>query len=389
MLVPLEAVYCDGWDGRVVNRLTRADAEARDAAGDPYSVVLLADGHLQAVLDISWGDGYCQVTRWDEQSRRSSCVELRGAPEGGMFMRRARTWAGADDAGEREFSFVAARHSTTYRLGFGRTDIDEPHGDRGRKTEIFTDEAPPRLPVPAFGQWHKVLALAGEGQCEIADAAVIEVPVASAARRPWQPPRPLRPTGVDELFADGGERRVGDRGLHLSVQEAGLLRLSSGRLVAADPAWLEHDAKPFTVTVAPGGYPVTVCLATFDDDPRHTRVSAARLDVRPGRVARWELALRNGQDLYALGHRQYFGFSVDAGMACFVDAQSAGALVEAWRDFHGLVETRYCVAGNGDMVAWSSGWGDGRYPTWIGRDADGEITCFVADMLLFPAHDPE
>ncbi len=39
------------------------------------------------------------------------------------------------------------------------------------------------------------------------------------------------------------------------------------------------------------------------------------------------------------------------------------------------------------MAAWNSGWGDGSYPTWIGRDAGGEVTRFVADMLLFPAHD--
>ncbi|MGN9813547.1 DUF4241 domain-containing protein [Micromonospora sp. BQ11] len=30
----------------------------------------------------------------------------------------------------------------------------------------------------------------------------------------------------------------------------------------------------------------------------------------------------------------------------------------------------------------TSGWGDGAYPTWIGRDADGTVACFVADMLL-------
>jgi hypothetical protein len=41
------------------------------------------------------------------------------------------------------------------------------------------------------------------------------------------------------------------------------------------------------------------------------------------------------------------------------------------------------------MAAWSSGWGDGVYPTWIGYDATGGLVCFVADMLLFPAGDDE
>lgn len=387
MAVRLEAAYADGWDGHVVNRLTRAEAEARDAAGDPYSVVLLAGGRLWAVLDISWGDGYCQVTGWDERGRQSSCAELRGDGEGGLFLRRSRTWAGVDDAGEFEFPLVAARHSTTYRLAGGRTDVDAPHGDRGTEIKSFTGELPPRLPVPVFGRWHDVLALAGDGSCEIADAAVIGIPVESAARRPWQPPRSMRPDGVDELFADGGERRIGDRSLHLSAREAGLLQLPSGRLVAADPTWLEVDAKPFTVTVPPGRYPVTICLAMFDDDTQHTRASAARLDVRPGHVASWEMALRDGQDLNDLRYGQYFGFGVDAGMACFVDAEASGQLAEAWRDFGGLVDPRYRVVGDGYMVAWSSGWGDDSYPTWVGRDADGEAISFVADMLLFPPSD--
>jgi len=41
------------------------------------------------------------------------------------------------------------------------------------------------------------------------------------------------------------------------------------------------------------------------------------------------------------------------------------------------------------VVAWASGWGDGAYPTWIGRDSSGEIACFVADMLLFPPAEAE
>ncbi|MEU5950442.1 DUF4241 domain-containing protein, partial [Micromonospora sp. NPDC047465] len=34
-----------------------------------------------------------------------------------------------------------------------------------------------------------------------------------------------------------------------------------------------------------------------------------------------------------------------------------------------------------------SGWGDGAYPTWIGYDTTDAVTCFVADMLLFPTGD--
>ena len=33
-----------------------------------------------------------------------------------------------------------------------------------------------------------------------------------------------------------------------------------------------------------------------------------------------------------------------------------------------------------------SSWGDGAYPTWIGRAAGGRVTCFIADMLLMPGN---
>lgn len=37
-----------------------------------------------------------------------------------------------------------------------------------------------------------------------------------------------------------------------------------------------------------------------------------------------------------------------------------------------------------NLIAYQSGWGDGSYPTWIGRGHGGNVTCFVSDMLLTP-----
>ncbi|WUI04035.1 DUF4241 domain-containing protein [Spirillospora sp. NBC_00431] len=382
-----EAVYADGWDDEVVNPLTRAVAEARDAAGEPYTVLLLIDGRRHAVLDISWSDGYCRVERYDAAGRRLSQHELRGTPDGDLFLRRARTWDGSatPDAGVFEFPHVAARHVTTYRLSGERTDVDEPLGDRGSRNESRSSQSPPRLPIPRFGQWQGLLGLAGDGLSDIVDAAHNPMPVRTGSRPPWRPPRPLQPSGIEELFATGAERVIKDRRLRLSTRGAGSLRLPSGRLVAADPSSLPYDGEPFSVTVSPGTYPVTVSLATFIDDPGHSRVVAARLDVTDRPVDRWELALRDSQDPLDLGHQEFFGFGVDAGMACFVDAEACDRLSDVWHTLDGLVEPRHLEVGDGDMVAWSSGWGDGAYPTWIGRDSTGAVACFVADMLLFPS----
>ncbi|GAB3848809.1 DUF4241 domain-containing protein [Dactylosporangium cerinum] len=222
---------------------------------------------------------------------------------------------------------------------------------------------------------------------EFVDVVRHQLAVSRGGRPPWRPPRPFAPHGIGELFRPDAVVEVEDRRLGLSVHTAGPLHLTSGRLVAADPSSLDFDAVPFTVLVPPGSYPVSVSLATFVDDPRHSRVCAVRLDVTHQPVIRWEMALRDGQEPLELGYGEFFGFGVDAGMACFVDADAAGRMQDVWRTLAGLVEPRYRTIDSGAMVAWSSGWGDGAYPTWIGYDATGSVACFVADMLLFPTGD--
>lgn len=403
METTLAAAYCEGWDNGLVNPLTRDAAEARDSAGEPYTVVLLADGCLHTVLNISWTEGYCAVLRHDTAGRRIASHELRRAPEGDLFLRESTTWASpADDA--------SARHRTTWQLGGRRRDEVEPAGMRGG-LRTFADDGftPPRLPLPAFGRWHALLDRMSRVHTEVcvtpyADTCAVphepgdrhriteavppELPSRTSAERPWFPPRPLQPRFLPALFRDGAERTAGDRRMRISTHSAGKLNLPSGRLVAADPSSLEFDEEPFLMTVAPGTYPVTISLATFSDDPGHSRVAAARLDISDRHPVRWELALREGQDPLDLGYGEFFGFGVDAGMACFVDETNSARLSTEWESLE-LQNPRFTSIAAGDMIAWSSGWGDGAYPTWIGRDHENRITCFIADMLLFPGDDQD
>ncbi|MFF8847046.1 DUF4241 domain-containing protein [Streptomyces sp. NPDC015127] len=190
----------------------------------------------------------------------------------------------------------------------------------------------------------------------------------------------------------------------MSVTEAGELWLPTGRVVACDPfISLGHgEVEPFTAEVAPGRYRVECAVATLtrpDEEPSdtpHQRIAAARLVIEDTPPASWEIGLQAGQDLSELSEDEFFGYGVDAGTGCFYDAScdesfpecegDEGPLWDAFdgEDAHLGPHTIVAPDTGHNLVAFSSGWGDGAYPTWVGRDASGGIVCFVTDFFVVP-----
>ncbi|WP_435060959.1 DUF4241 domain-containing protein [Amycolatopsis thermoflava] len=98
-----------------------------------------------------------------------------------------------------------------------------------------------------------------------------------------------------------------------------------------------------------------------------------------------------------LGDGRFYGFSVDAGLGCFVAADAPGAMEGILREsvkdtFAGLSGGSAAQvadpASGATLAGFPSGWGDGSYPTWIGRTAGGAIACFVADFLVLRDAEP-
>lgn len=145
-------------------------------------------------------------------------------------------------------------------------------------------------------------------------------------QQPAHPPGPLQPAQLDLLFT-AGTRLVpdplfmpgaGDR-VVVEVLPAGMLRMPSGRFIAADPGWIDAECQPFTPAVPPGEYPVLVSVVRWVDHPEK-RVAAAKLAICGDPVTSWELALLPGRDPRTLPDEDVFGFGVDTGTACFFDA---------------------------------------------------------------------
>jgi hypothetical protein len=106
-----------------------------------------------------------------------------------------------------------------------------------------------------------------------------------------------------------------------------------------------------------------------------------------------------GQDTSTLKQGQFFGYPEDSGTGCFVDAGAARELDRKMSAEEGYYEQltgdMHCTYvhtwswlntafGEGNLVAFSSGDGDGYYATYAGFEADREISVIVTDFSIVP-----
>ncbi|MGK5685149.1 DUF4241 domain-containing protein [Actinoplanes sp. URMC 104] len=198
----------------------------------------------------------------------------------------------------------------------------------------------------------------------------------------------LYPDVAASLFEAGTQHPVGTGDTATAeVLPAGRLPLPSGRLTAVDPSWLPPRSwSPpiglFTTRVPPGTYAVELALLRWTD----VRVAAARVTIRDEPPVRWDLAVRDGQDPATLQPGEVFDTGVDIGVIALFDAtalDAVGRLIDSDDDAL-TVRSPDAPIRRPDVgaVAFATGWGDGGYPTWIGRTATGAVSCFLVDLLV-------
>lgn len=181
------------------------------------------------------------------------------------------------------------------------------------------------------------------------------------------------------------------------VSELGPLKITSGRLVVADP-FVGIDQQPLSLAIANGSYPVR--LAVLQGTMGQGRVAFARVNFSSRPVVRWEAAKPSDVQRDAENPDATWSFTVDSGIAGFFDADAGRAAAasgarddtffDAWLEkgqATGVKERgatgafRLDVAiGAGNVVAFDAGWGDGVYAAYAGFDADGELAALVADF---------
>ncbi|WP_064696531.1 DUF4241 domain-containing protein [Rhizobium aegyptiacum] len=187
-------------------------------------------------------------------------------------------------------------------------------------------------------------------------------------------------------------------GRSIGVIHMGNVELTSGRIVAADPL-AQPDRPALARTVTPGEYPVALYRA-------FGRIAAASMRFAEGKPDHWELAVLPGQDPATLKDDEIFGYPVDAGLGCYMDADTLAliderqAQVQAQKpdgdvNYYDDVlasdldanKNHYAlhrpIAGKkGNVAVFWSGWGDGVYPVFWGLDKAGRPLVLLTDFGL-------
>ena len=189
-------------------------------------------------------------------------------------------------------------------------------------------------------------------------------------------------------------------GVAIDPIDVGRLQLPSGSVVVADPSYFTADfTRPFRRKIAPGAYALEFVIA--DLEQWGSRVAFARLRLSSNEVETWEWA-----ETTAPGELNVF-FGVDAGMACFADADAAAIFARVQTDFYAkhpdgnyyndvlskdFPSDAYWGEHRPDpkslvkVFVCGSGFGDGLYAAYWGLDAAGAPVELVVDFQVFDHH---
>lgn len=117
-------------------------------------------------------------------------------------------------------------------------------------------------------------------------------------------------------------------GDQLFTKQIGNIEITSGHIVACDPFISEGD-QSFTREVALGKYPILLIVKRLESGDE--RVAYAMIKFTNEQEIEWELATRERQELNQLKEDEFFGYGVNTGMGCFVDAEAA-LYLQAYED---------------------------------------------------------
>jgi hypothetical protein len=199
-----------------------------------------------------------------------------------------------------------------------------------------------------------------------------------------------KPVLFEAAFIKGTTHKVKDATINLYGITIGKIKIASGYIIACDPGHIDEYGIPFTQVFPKGEFPVQLAIAKVGIEET---IAFARINFSDGPVAKWEFALLEGQPPIPVGGKEMHGYSVDLGVGIFIDRDASKVLDKSnltdsdaalykEMDKHYHNDWRYTMYnfGQHNLAAFSSGFGDGYYATYIGFDATGKPCRLITDF---------
>ncbi|AZB27599.1 DUF4241 domain-containing protein [Chryseobacterium bernardetii] len=185
----------------------------------------------------------------------------------------------------------------------------------------------------------------------------------------------------------------------METMEIGNVSLPSGKVIVRDPlVYLNQKEQPFFVEVPRGDFPVTVAVVKLED--WGDRYAAVKVEFTKEKPVLYREALIGIENIEDVNDDAFFGFNVDAGLACITDPEVVPYVEKFIEEldvaniyddyFAELFAKSYKENPKnqrdlGDWINWkvpnteyqipifASGVGDGVYPVYFAYDGQGQL----------------
>jgi hypothetical protein len=200
-----------------------------------------------------------------------------------------------------------------------------------------------------------------------------------------------------EFQNEGESDNVEISTLAFTVKNLGRLKIKQGRIIACDPfeGYDDVSIKPIKADFPKGKYLCEVSVACIDESAEEY-VGFARIRFSNELPVRWELAVRESENAADFTTKE-FGYPVESGIGGFMDISAQREYkmcVKKNEDYWDEIEDemaereeKACGSiiwsmDDSNMALFPSGYGDGKYPSYIGYDEEGKICRLVTDFLI-------
>lgn len=205
------------------------------------------------------------------------------------------------------------------------------------------------------------------------------------------------------------EKKIGE--MEVDTLDIGEINFPTGEILACDPLVDLEYAKPFIQKVPIGKYPIKIAVVPSKE--YGDRYACVKVEFSKNKPIIYELAMTGAEEeLDEAKDDEFYGFGVDAGMGCVADKKAQEEYIKYWEKlveeedadnpFDDIFDDLLTESAKkypkyqreyGDWANWTipdtdlnipvftSGWGDGVYPSYFGYDKNGELCGFYIHFI--------